>query len=141
MLLGMEFICQRKVHLDLGSGSMTLDWDTVLMIFGRAEGPSEAQILTVQFYPRGEKGEARSVHSSPAACDYVMDEHLKRDYNLKVGSCSYDVGDFVHILDTATVKWKCRTHSPSWKGPGLVIQRLNDHSTDPHPQVSYAHES
>jgi hypothetical protein len=48
MLLGMEFLHQRKARLDLENGVMTLDRDTVPMTFGRAEGPLDAQILTVQ---------------------------------------------------------------------------------------------
>ena len=30
-----------------------------------------------------------------------------------------------YILDTATVKGKCRKLSPSWKGPGIVIKKLS----------------
>jgi predicted aspartyl protease len=48
MLLGMEFLHQRKARLDLENRVMTLDRDTVPMTFGRAEGPLETQVLTVQ---------------------------------------------------------------------------------------------
>nr|XP_022311006.1 uncharacterized protein LOC111116314 [Crassostrea virginica] len=34
-------------------------------------------------------------------------------------------GDLVYILDTATVKGKCRKLSPSWKGPGIVVKKLS----------------
>jgi hypothetical protein len=33
----------------------------------------------------------------------------------------------VYLLDTATVKGKCQKLSPSWKGPGLIVQKLSDH--------------
>jgi hypothetical protein len=47
MLLGMEFLHQRKARLDFENGVMTLNRDTVPMTFGRAEGPLETQVLTV----------------------------------------------------------------------------------------------
>jgi hypothetical protein len=34
------------------------------------------------------------------------------------------LGDLVYQLDTATVKGKTRKLSPSWKGPGVVIEKL-----------------
>ena len=37
----------------------------------------------------------------------------------------YKEGDLVYILDTATVKGKCRKLSPSWKGPGIVVKKLS----------------
>jgi hypothetical protein len=33
------------------------------------------------------------------------------------------LGDLVYQLDTATVKGKTRKLSPSWKGPGVVIEK------------------
>jgi hypothetical protein len=57
----------------------------------------------------------------------TTEKRLKRDYDLKMRSHTYEVGDFVYLLDTATVKGKCRKLSPSWKGPGLIVQKLSDH--------------
>ena len=50
---------------------------------------------------------------------------MKRDFNLKVYSRAYEEGDLVYILDTATVKGKCRKLSPSWKGPVIVMKKLS----------------
>ncbi|XP_071494072.1 uncharacterized protein [Diadema antillarum] len=49
---------------------------------------------------------------------------MKRDYDLRVFSREYQGGDRVYVLDTATVKGQRRKLSPSWKGPGVVIERL-----------------
>jgi hypothetical protein len=57
----------------------------------------------------------------------TTEKRLKRDYDLKIRSHTYEVGDFVNLLDTATVKGKCWKLSPSWKGPGLFVQKLSDH--------------
>jgi hypothetical protein len=47
---------------------------------------------------------------------------MKRDYDVKVRVKELKLGDLVYQLDTATVKTK--TLSPSWKGPGVVIEKL-----------------
>ena len=55
----------------------------------------------------------------------TYEERMKRDFNLKVYSRAYEEGDLVYILDTATVKGKCRKLSPSWKGPVIVMKKLS----------------
>ena len=51
-------------------------------------------------------------------------EVMKKNYDLKVNVSKYKVGDAVYVLDTAQVKGKCRKLSPTWKGPGLVVEIL-----------------
>jgi hypothetical protein len=48
----------------------------------------------------------------------TLEERIKRDY---------DLGDLVYVLDTCTVKGNCRKLSPSWKGPGIILKKLNPH--------------
>ena len=55
----------------------------------------------------------------------TSEKRMKRDYVLKVYSRTLEEGDLVYVLDTATVKRKCRKLSPSWKGPGIVIKKLS----------------
>jgi hypothetical protein len=50
---------------------------------------------------------------------------MKRNYDLKVNKNSYTVGDVVYVLDTAQVKGRCKKLSPTWKGPGLVVEKLS----------------
>ena len=50
---------------------------------------------------------------------------MKRDYDLRALEFPYKVGDAVYVLDTATVKGKCRKLSPSWKGPGVIVEKLS----------------
>lgn len=47
---------------------------------------------------------------------------MKRNYDLKILEKPYRVGDIVYVLDTATVKGKCRKLTPPWKGPGLIVK-------------------
>jgi hypothetical protein len=49
---------------------------------------------------------------------------MKRDYDVKVRVKELKLGDLVYQLDTATVKGKTRKFSPSWIGPGVVIEKL-----------------
>ena len=50
---------------------------------------------------------------------------MKREYDLKVYSRAYEEGGLVYILDTVTVKGKCRKLSHSWMGSGIVIKKLS----------------
>ena len=49
---------------------------------------------------------------------------MKRDYDVKILEKQYEKGDVVYVLDTASIKGKCRKLSPAWKGPGIVLERL-----------------
>ena len=52
---------------------------------------------------------------------------MKRNYDLKTNVRSFKEGDPVYVLDTASVKGKCRKLSPTWKGPGLIVKKLSDY--------------
>jgi transposase InsO family protein len=50
--------------------------------------------------------------------------NMKRDYDVKVFEKQYKVGDPVYILDTATIKGKCRKLMSPWKGPGVISKKI-----------------
>lgn len=50
---------------------------------------------------------------------------MKRDYDVRVLQRSYAVGDVVYVLDTATLKGKCRKLCSPWKGPAVVVERIS----------------
>jgi transposase InsO family protein len=52
----------------------------------------------------------------------TSEERMKRDYDLKEFTRSCNLGDLVYVLDTTTVKGKCRKLSLSWKGPGIILK-------------------
>jgi hypothetical protein len=37
----------------------------------------------------------------------------------------YQLGDFVYVLDTAHIKGRAKKLDPSWKGPGIIVERLS----------------
>jgi hypothetical protein len=49
---------------------------------------------------------------------------MKRDYDITVRIRELKLWDLVYQLDTATDKGKTRKLSPSWKSPGVVIEKL-----------------
>lgn len=51
-------------------------------------------------------------------------ERMKRLYDVKLWTRVYKPGDAVYILNSATVKNKCRKLGPPWKGPGVVEERI-----------------
>lgn len=55
---------------------------------------------------------------------HTSEERIKSDFDLKAATCPFEEGDLVYLLDTATVKGKCRKLSPSWKGSGIILKKL-----------------
>jgi hypothetical protein len=49
---------------------------------------------------------------------------MKLDCDVKILEKQYQKGDLVYVLDTAIIKGKCKNLSSSWKGPGVVLDRL-----------------
>ena len=52
-------------------------------------------------------------------------KRMKRNYDLRVLARVYKEGDAVYVLDTATIKGKCRKLSSPWKGPGVIIKKIS----------------
>ena len=51
---------------------------------------------------------------------------MKRDYNTKILVKTFQVGDAVHILNTATVKGKSSKLKAPWKGPGIIVEKFSN---------------
>ena len=49
---------------------------------------------------------------------------MKQDYDVKILEQQCEKGDLVYVLDTASIKGKCKRLSLPWKGPGVVLDRL-----------------
>ena len=49
----------------------------------------------------------------------------KRDYDLRTRLRGYKVGEAVYLLDSATLKGKCKKLSPPWKGPGVIVKCIS----------------
>jgi hypothetical protein len=54
----------------------------------------------------------------------LAQKKMKRDCDVKVRVRELMPGYLVYQLDTATIKGKSRKWSPSWKGPGVVLEKL-----------------
>lgn len=49
---------------------------------------------------------------------------MKRNYDLRVLERAYQEGDVVYVLDTASIKGKCRKLRPPWRGPGVIRNKI-----------------
>jgi hypothetical protein len=49
---------------------------------------------------------------------------MKQDYDVEILVQQCEKGDLVYVLDTASIKGKCKRLSLPWKGPGVVLDRL-----------------
>ena len=54
-------------------------------------------------------------------------KRMKRNYDLCILTRTYKEGDPVYVLDTATLKGKCRKLTSPWKGPGVVEKKISDY--------------
>lgn len=50
---------------------------------------------------------------------------MKRDYDLRILQRSYEEGDLVYLLDTASVKGKCKKLCSPWKGPAVITCKIS----------------
>ena len=52
-------------------------------------------------------------------------KRMKRDYDLRILERNYEVGDVVHILNTASAKGQCKKFRPPWRGPGIIVKKFS----------------
>ncbi|MCG8045070.1 MAG: DDE-type integrase/transposase/recombinase, partial [Candidatus Thiodiazotropha endolucinida] len=49
----------------------------------------------------------------------------KKRYDLRVLERSYNEGDIVYLMDTASIKGKCKKLSVPWKGPAIITKKIS----------------
>jgi hypothetical protein len=52
---------------------------------------------------------------------------MKSNYDVKIREQEYKPGDLVYVLDTAKIKGRAKKLDPSWKGPGIVVEKLSSY--------------
>jgi ketosteroid isomerase-like protein len=75
-------------------------------------------------YVMGLENANRNAHEVARNMLNSTQKKMKRDYDVKILEKQYEKGDLVYVLDTASIKGKCRKLSTPWKGPGVVLDRL-----------------
>ena len=50
---------------------------------------------------------------------------MKKDYDVRLKTAKYEVGDVVYLYYTAQIKGKSRKLLPPWKGPGVIFKVLS----------------
>ena len=92
------------------------------MVFGAPESRGDHDIGE---YVAELEESIRESHEVARKTLRTSQERMKRDYDLRVNVRSYSVGDCVYILDTATVKGKCRKLSPLGRVLRLLLGKLH----------------
>jgi ribosomal protein L21E len=54
-------------------------------------------------------------------------KRMKRNYDLRLMTRQFECGDVVHLLDTASIKGKCKKLSSPWKGPGIIVKKFSSY--------------
>jgi ketosteroid isomerase-like protein len=52
-------------------------------------------------------------------------KRMKRNYDLRILERQYEEGDVVYLLDSATLKGKCKKLCSPWKGPAVIVKKLS----------------
>lgn len=69
-------------------------------------------------YVRDLEERIQTAHETARRRLHTSEERMKRDYDVKAASRPFEEGDLVYMLDTVTVKGKCRKLSPR---PGKTL--------------------
>ena len=66
----------------------------------------------------------KKAHDTARATLKTSQRIMKAKYDLRVLERPYQENNVVYLLDTASVKGKCKKLSPPWKGPALITKRI-----------------
>ena len=89
-------------------------------------GPGDNTVPGIDDFVGNLLEKIKETHSLARSKLKVTQANMKRDYDLKASTRPYSVGDPVYVLDSATVKGRCKKLSPVWMGPGLIVRKLSD---------------
>ena len=78
-------------------------------------------------YIQGLVSTMERAHETARQSMKTASNRMKRNYDLRILERNYEVGDTVYLLDTATVKGKCKKLSPPWKGPAVIVSKLSSY--------------
>lgn len=79
--------------------------------------PELAKVVDHQDYVTRLQESIRTAHE--VARDVKAHQvHMKRDYDVKINTREYAMGDFFYVLDSAKTKGGSKKLDPPWKGTG-----------------------
>jgi transposase InsO family protein len=70
-------------------------------------------------------GKIQVAHDVARSTLKTSTKRMKRSYDLRILERPYKEGDVVYLLDTASIKGKCKKLKSPWKGPGVIVEKLS----------------
>lgn len=70
-------------------------------------------------------GQMQQAHDTARTTLKTSLNRMKRNYDLRILERQYEEGDVVYLLDSATLKGKCKKLCSPWKGPAVIIKKLS----------------
>lgn len=87
--------------------------------------PEPAKVVDHEDYVTRLQESIRTAHEVARDVLKTQQVHMKRDYDVKIQTREYAMGDFVYVLDSAKTKGRSKTH----RGMGLVLLSRKYHHT------------
>ena len=91
-----------------------------IMFPSRNSGPDEGTDKYVKDLVQNMK----EAHETARRTLKTSQKRMKTKYDLRVLQRSFQEGGVVYLLDTASVKGKCRKLLPPWKGPAIITKKV-----------------
>lgn len=89
--------------------------------------PEPAKVVDHEDYVTRLQESIRTAHEVARDVLKTQQVHMKRDYDVKIHTREYAMGDFVYVLDSAKPKGRSKKLDPPWKGPGIVVQKVSSY--------------
>lgn len=86
--------------------------------------PKPAKVVDHEEYVTRLQESIRTAHEVARAVLKTYQVHMKRDYDVKIHTREYAIGNFVYVLDSAKTKGRSMKLDPPWKGPGIAVQKV-----------------
>lgn len=86
--------------------------------------PEPAKVVDHEDYVTRLQESIRTAHEVARDVLKTQQVHMKRDYDVKIQTREYAMGDFVYVLDSAKTKGRSKKLDPPWKGSGIVVQKV-----------------
>jgi transposase InsO family protein len=81
--------------------------------------------ISVEDYVQNLQQEITKAHEVARSKLKTSLKRMKRNYDLRILTRTYEEGDAVYVLDTATIKGKCKKLTAPWKGPGVIEKKIS----------------
>lgn len=102
--------------------------------------PKPAKVVDHEEYVTRLQESIRTAHEVARAVLKTYQVHMKRDYDVKIHTREYAIGNFVYVLDSAKTKGRSMKLDPPWKDQALLSRKYFYTSTSQTSKLSLCNQ-